>query len=105
MNKMFRPQEPNKRMTIRLRHRGYSKEWTSMYNFVDRAEWYPVGWGKHRQQFARRFARLHYLACHAPRPVQLRWRAAYREFMNRYFGDGGQASMRYLNKWSSHSWL
>ena len=102
---MFRPQEPNKRMTIRLRHRGYSKEWTSMYNFVDRAKWYPAGWGFNRRVLGGIHSRLHYLACHAPVPIQKQWRVPYANFMAQHFGDAGKASMRYLNKWSCHSWM
>ena len=92
-------------MTMRLRHRGYSAEWTSMYNFVDRAKWYPAGWRFNKKVIGNQFSKLHYLACHAPAPVQKRWHGAYREFMNRHFGDRGKASVRYLNKWSAHSWL
>ena len=101
MNK-FRPQEISKSYIIRQRLKtGRSDN----YNWQSRVEWYPAVWSKHQQQFARRFARLHYLACHAPMPIQRRWQSAYRRFMNSHFGVSGRASMRYLNKWSAHSWL
>lgn len=29
-------------------------------------------------------ARLHYLACHAPGPVQLKWKSAWNNFIKRY---------------------
>ena len=105
MNKIFRPQEPNKRMTIRLRHKGYSKEWTSMYNFVNREKWYPAGWKYNQRIIGGMHSRLHYLVCHAPEPIRKRWCVAYKNFMDRHFGDARRASMRYLNKWSCHSWM
>lgn len=101
MNK-FRPQEISKTFVMRQRLKtGRSDN----YNWQSRVEWYPAGWGKHRQQFAKRFARLHYLACHAPAPIQKQWKSAYVKFMAQYFGDSGRASMRYLNTWSAHRWL
>lgn len=30
------------------------------------------------------FQHLHYLACHAPKPIQLKWRAVYKRFLNNY---------------------
>lgn len=105
MNKMFRPHQPNKRMTMRLRYKGYSAEWISMYNFVDRVKWYPAGWGFNRRVLGDIHSRLHYFACHAPKPVQQRWRVAYKNFMAQHFGNAGRASIRYLNTWSCHSWL
>lgn len=101
MNK-FRPQEISKLDVMRQRLKTGRSE---NYNWQSRVEWYPVGWGVNKRTIGRLFSRLHYLACHAPQPVQHRWRSAYRTFMNRHFGAAGQASMRYLNKWSCHSWL
>ena len=101
MNK-FRPQDISKSYVMKQRlMTGRSDN----FNWQSRVEWYPAGWSKHRQQFARRFARLHYLACHAPKPIQKRWLSAYRAFMVQHFGSEGNASMRYLNTWSAHSWL
>lgn len=98
----FRPQTISKTYIMKLRRLSGRKD---SYNWQSRVEWYPAVWGKHQQQFARRFSRLHYLACHAPVATQRRWQPVYRAFMNRHFGDSGKASMRYLNKWSCHSWL
>lgn len=101
MNK-FRPQDISKTFVMKQRLKtGRSDN----YNWQSRVEWYPANWGKHKQQFAKRFARLHYLACHAPAPIQKRWKHAEQAFMNKHFGSGGKGSMRYLNKWSAHSWL
>lgn len=101
MNK-FRPQKIAKSYIMRQRLKTGRSE---SYNWQSRVEWYPAVWGKHQQQFAKRFARLHYLGCHAPAPIQQRWKPAYRAFMARHFGTEGNASMRYLNTWSSYSWL
>lgn len=104
MNKMFRPQQINKISTIRLRRKGYGNEWIN-YNFVNRIKWYPAGWGFNKRVIGSMHSRLHYLACHAPDPIQKKWRKTYAVFMARHFGDAGRASMRYLNKWSCHSWM
>ena len=101
MNK-FRPQDLPKSYIMKERLKtGRSNN----YNWQSRVEWYPANWSKHKQMFARRFARLHYLACHAPGPVKKRWWKAYDNFMAKHFGTKGKASMRYLNKRSAHSWL
>ena len=101
MNK-FRPQDVSKRFIIKQRLRtGRSDN----YNWQSRVKWYPAGWGFNRRVLGDIHSRLHYLACHAPKPVQQRWRATYKNFMDKHFGDAGQASMRYLNTWSCHSWM
>ncbi len=101
MNK-FRPQEINKRHTFRLRLKGYGNEWIN-YNWQTRVEWYPAGYRLNKKTISKQFSRLHYLACHAPKPVQKRWAPAYRAFYKRHFGVTG--SMRYLNTWTAHAWL
>ena len=100
--KKFRPQSMSKSYGIKQRLRTGR---VGNYNWQTRIDWYPAGWDKRRQQFARRFSKLHYLACHAPRPIQTQWQATYRMFMNKHFGNASNASVRYLNKWSCHSWL
>jgi len=104
MNTMFRPMEMNKVSTIRLRRKGYGNEWIN-YNFVNRVRWYPAGWQYNQRVIGNMHSRLHYLACHAPVPIQKKWRKTYAVFMAKHFGDAGRASMRYLNKWSCHSWM
>lgn len=104
MNKLFRPQDIKKVYTIKLRRKGYGNEWIN-YNFQNRAKWYPAGWGLNKRTIGSIHSRMHYLACHAPVPIQKAWRTKYDAFMTKHFGDAGRASMRYLNNWSCHSWL
>jgi hypothetical protein len=101
MNK-FRPQDIGTRYIIKQRLlTGRSEN----YNWQSRTVWYPAGWKVNKRTIGKQFLRLHYLACHAPKPVQKRWASAYQNFMNRHFSSGGKASMRYLNNHSAHSWL
>lgn len=74
------------------------------YNFVSRERWYPVGWRLNHQTIARVHSQLHYWACHAPEPVQRRWRQIYKQFYVKHFGSF-KASVRYINQYSCHSWL
>jgi hypothetical protein len=104
MNKRFRPQDISKRYTIRLRLKGYGSEWTN-YNFQSRVEWYPVGYKLNQRTIVKTFQRLHYLACHAPKPIAKKYKSAYNNFENKYFANRGKASMRYLNTHTAHSWL
>jgi len=99
MNK-FRPQSISKRHAIKLR-RVYGRSET--YNWQSRVKWYPVGWGANRRVLGGIFGRLHYLACHAPKPVQQRYQRAYRALCQRLFAE--RASIHYANKYSAHSWL
>jgi hypothetical protein len=98
----FRPQDMPTRYRMRERRRTGRVE---TYNWQSRVQWYPAGWKANHVSIGRRFGQLHYLACHAPRPIQLKWRRAYQLFCNRHFGDAGRASLRYLNRYTSHSWL
>lgn len=102
MNRMYRPQDLPKRITIRERLK-YGR--SDNYNFVNRVKWYPAGWKLNHKTLGGIHSRMHYLACHAPRPIQQRWKAAYKVFVDRHFGHSGHASMRYLNTWSCHAWL
>lgn len=101
MNK-FRPQNISKRYFIKQRR---LLGITDSYNWQTRIEWYPVGWGTSKRVIGRQFGRLHYLACHAPEPVAKKWRKVYNNFQHKYFATKGKASIRYLNKYSAHSWL
>lgn len=89
---------------MRLRRQGYGNEWIN-YNFVNRVKWWPAGWKLNHQVIGGIHSRMHYLACHSPETVQKQWRAKYQTFMNKHFGDAGRASVRYLNKYSCHSWM
>lgn len=101
MNK-FRPQDLPKSLIFkqRLKH-GRSEN----YNWQTRIRWYPAGWKVNQISISRRFSHLHYLACHAPLPIQQRWRSAYKKFEQRHFAAQGRASVRYLNIYTCHSWL
>jgi hypothetical protein len=102
MSNKFRPQAISKYYAIKIRLKiGRSDG----YNFQPRIEWYRAGWGINKRVLGRQFSRLHYLACHAPKPVAKQWQAAYNNFENKYFARKGKASVRYLNKYTAHSWL
>jgi len=75
------------------------------YNFQTRIEWYPVGYKLNKKTITKQFQKLHYLACHAPKPVAKKWKSAYNLFHSKHFASKGKASMRFLNKWTAHSWL
>lgn len=100
MNK-FRPQDLPKRYTIKERLK-YGR--TDNYNWQTRVKWYPAGWGFNKKVIGDMHGKLHYLACHAPKPIQKRWAKAYKMFYKKHFGTE-HASARYLNNWSCHSWL
>lgn len=101
MNK-FRPQSDTKLYIMKQRLRtGRSDN----YNWQSRVKWYPAGWGFNKRVLGDIHSRMHYLACHAPKPIRKRWRVPYANFMAKHFGDMGKASMRYLNTWSCHSWM
>ena len=100
MNK-FRPQDLPKSYTIKQRLK-YGR--TDNYNWQTRIKWYPAGWGFNKKVIGDMHGKLHYLACHAPKPIQKRWAKAYNIFYKKHFGTQ-HASVRYLNNWSCHSWL
>lgn len=97
---LYRPKDMPKRFSIKERRiHGI----TSNYNFVSRVKWYPAGWGFNKKVLGGIHGRLHYLACHAPKPIQKRWSKTYESFYKKHFGT--KASVRYLNNWSCHSWM
>lgn len=98
----FRPQDLPKFYVMKQR----LKEGRSdNYNWQSRIEWYPVGWGFNKRKISKQFQRLHYLACHAPEPIQKQWKKAYNLFMKKHFAIVGKTSMRFLNNHTCHSWL
>jgi hypothetical protein len=101
MNK-FRPQDISTRYVMKQRRLTGRNE---NYNWQSRIEWYPAGWGFNKRTIGKQFSKLHYLACHAPEPVTKRWKQAYEQFEARHFASRGNASMRFLNTWTGHSWL
>ena len=105
MNKIpnrFRPSSAINAKGVMHRRRKYGR--TDNYNWQSRIEWYPVGFKLNHKTIFRQFGRLHYLACHSPAPISKKWQQAYNNFHTRHFGTF-KGTMRYLNKWSCHSWL
>lgn len=100
MNK-FRPQDISAKYKLKHYIRTSRHE---NYNWQSRIKWYPAGWGFNKKVIGNQFGKLHYLARHAPMPIQKRWAKAYDIFEKKHFGSH-KASVRYLNKWSCHSWL
>ena len=95
----FRPQDISKKYIMQERRMGI---WVN-YNWQTRDKWYPAGWKPNHISIGRRFGQLHYLACHAPAPVQKQWRSAYQRFCKQHIPSG--ASMRYLETFSYDSRL
>lgn len=102
MSLLFRPQEIGKVFIMKCRRK---QQHNGNYNFRSRKSWYPGEFKLNQRTIFDQMGRLHHLACHAPAPTQKKWNKAYGNFMDKHFGNRGQASMRYLNKWSCHSWL
>lgn len=101
MNK-FRPQDIPKSYIMKQRLR-YGR--VDNYNWQVRDKWYPAGWGLNKKVIGSIHGRLHYLASHAPKPIRNKWRGARSNFIQYHFGSDRTASVRYLNKWSCHSWM
>jgi hypothetical protein len=102
-NLIFKPQDIPKRYTIRTRLKGYDGSFENN-NFVSRTKWYPAGWRFNKQTLGKAHSRLHYLACHAPKPIQKKYKKIYSSFYKKHFGTH-HASVRYLNNYSCHSWM
>ena len=99
---MFRPSSTSKRFIMRMRLKiGRSES----FSFRSRVQWYPAGWKSNHQTIGKTFKRLHYLACHAPVPIQKKWQGAYSDFCAKYFASKGKSSVQYLNKYTAHRWL
>ena len=98
----YRPIEINKKYKVRYRLKTGRSE---SYNWRSRVRWYPAGWKINNQTLGRIFNRLHYLGCHAPKPVQQKWRVVYNQFQAKYFASRGKASNRFLEKYTAYKWL
>ena len=103
MSMIFRPENYNKLWL--LRERRNRSPWSYGINFQRRSSYQPVVWSNHKIQFARRFHRLHYLACHSPESIQKKYKYVYKNFMNRHFADKGKASIRFINSHTCHKWM
>ena len=100
MNK-FRPQEISKTYVMKQRLK-YGR--TDNYNFQTRSNWVPARFTKNQISIFRRWQQIHHFASHTKCPAK-HWVFANNMFCKQFFGSSGKASMRYLNKWSAHSWL
>ena len=99
MNK-FRPQNLPKKHVMQERLLGGRVS----YNWQPRIKWYPAGWKFNNKVLGNIHSRLHYLAWHAPKPIQKKYKKIYDNFSKKHFGSN-RASVRYLNKYSCHSWM
>jgi hypothetical protein len=106
MNARFNKFRPSSAMTTKsvMRERRKYGSCLGNYNWQSRVEWYPAGYGFNKKIISRQFGKLHYLACHSPKPIAEKWQKAYNNFYKKHFGVY-KASVRYLNKWSCHSWM
>ena len=102
LEQKYRPIELNKKYRIRYRLETGRSE---AYNWRSRVRWYPVGWQINRQTLFRIFSKLHYLGCHAPEPVQKKYRGVYNKFEEKYFATKGKASKRFLENNTAYKWL
>ena len=100
MNK-FRPQEVSKVSVMKQRLK-YGR--TDNYNWQTRTKWVPVGYTKNQISILRRWQQIHHYSSHAHHCAP-HWKVAEKMFNKQFLGSEGKASMRYLNKWSAHSWL
>jgi len=100
MNK-FRPQEISTSYIMKQRLK-YGR--TDNFNWQTRTNWVPAGLTKNQIHILRRWQQIHHFACHTKNPAQ-HWVFANKMFEKQFLGSMGKGSMRYLNKWSAHSWL
>lgn len=100
MNK-FRPQEMPKSYIMKQR-----LKWgrSDNYNWQTRSNWVPACLKKNQISILRRWQQIHHFACHTAKPAR-HWVKANKMFEKQFLGTYGKGTMRYLNKWSSHSWL
>jgi len=75
------------------------------YHWCSRVRWYPAGWKLNRQTLGRVFSKLHYLGCHAPKPIQQKYKRVYNQFQEKHFATKGKASVRYLDTYTAYKWL
>lgn len=101
MSNKFRPQGLPKAYIMKQRL-AYGR--SDNYNWQSRTKWYIANWGFNKCTIFNFHSRLHYLACHAPNPIRKQWGNAYKAFYKRHFGTD-HGTIRYLNKYSCHSWM
>ena len=99
--KRFRPQDLPKSYIMKQR---LKLGRVDNYTWQGRARWVPAGMTKNQVSIFRRWQQIHHFASHTKHPAQ-HWKVANRMFCKQFFGSEGNASVRYLNTWSAHSWL
>jgi len=77
---------------------------TDNFNWQTRTNWVPAGYTKNQISIIRRWQQIHHYSSHAPSCAP-HWKTAEKMFNKQFLGSEGKGSMRYLNKWSAHSWL
>ena len=102
MAKVFKVTNISKKWLLRQTILGRKK---INYNFVSRIKYYPATWGYNRKKIGDFFYKLHYYACHSPTIIQKHYKNAYINFDNKHFASKGNASVRYLNKYTCHKWV
>ena len=102
LSNKYRPMDVSKKYRIRYRiETGRSES----FNWRSRVRWYPAGWNINRQNLFRVFSKLHYLGCHAPKPIQQKYRKLYNLFTAKYLATKGKTSTRYISNYTAHKWL
>lgn len=98
---VFRPQEFKRATSKALSKNNKHVD----YNFRNRTNFKFKEFKLNHYVIFRIFQRLHYLACHSPEPVRLKYKHAYDSFHKKYFGDTNRTSVRFANTHTAHRWL
>jgi len=102
VNQRFRPIALSQLYRLRSHRRGV---YTGQLHWQSRIQWYRANLQSNHKSIIRIFARLHYLACHAPGPVRRRWSPVYDHWQRQHLASAGRASSRYLENYTCHAWL
>lgn len=102
ISEKFRPMALSARYRLQSHRRGV---YTGQFNWQSRVQWYRANLQANHKSIIRTFARLHYLACHAPDAVRRRWSPVYDRWQRQHLASAGRASSRYLENYTCHAWL
>jgi len=102
MTSRFRPIEVHR--PFRVKHYLLYGKLPKNYNWVPYQQYVLAKQTNPNSAIRKAFLVLHYLATHSPEKVQIKYRKAYNRFYKKHFGSE-KANMKYLNKYSCHSWL
>ena len=97
----FRPQDIPKSYVMKQRLH-YKR--VDNFNWQTRINWVPASMTKNQVSIFRRWQQIHHFASHTKCPAQ-HWKVANEMFGKNFLGNAGNASCRYLNTYSAHSWL